>query len=100
MISIIGPRGCGKTTKLFKAARENNSIVLSTNSRALREKAKSLGYRELEIIGFGDLKNDNFSLGKEIMVDNAEYVLATFLEKFYGLKMKGFTASYENETRN
>lgn len=96
MIKIIGPRGTGKTTKLFELARENNAMILTSNSRALREKAKSLEYRDLEIIGFGDLDNDNFSLGKDVMVDNAEIVLQKLLDHFYGINMTGFTANQEN----
>ena len=97
MISIIGPRGSGKTVKLFEEARKNNAIILTANSRALREKAKSLGYRNLEIIGFGDLDNDNFSLNKDILVDNAENILQIFLNKFYNINMTGFTATLEDK---
>ena len=95
MISIIGPRRSGKTTKLFKAAQENNGIILTSNSRALREKAKSLGYRDLEIIGFGDLDNDNFSLGKKVFIDNIDSVCECLLNKFYGLETAGFSLTME-----
>ena len=101
MINIVGPRGSGKTTKLFEIAQENNGIILAPNSRALREKAKSLGYRDLEIIGFGDLDNDNFSLGKNVYVDNIDSVCSYLLNKFYGLEIAGFSVTTnENETRN
>ena len=98
MKTIIDKRGTGKTTKLFQLARETNSLILATNSRALREKARSKGYKDLEIIGFGDLDNDNFSLGKTLLVDNAEYVLQNLLDKFYGLDMIGFTATQEDNS--
>ena len=101
MINIVGPRGSGKTTKLFEIAQENNGIILAPNSRALREKAKSLGYRDLEIIGFGDLDNDNFSLGKDVYIDNIDFVCSYLLNKFYGLGIAGFSVTTnENETRN
>ena len=96
MISIVGERGSGKTTKLFHIAQEKNAIILTTNSRALRAKAKSLGYDDLEIIGFGDLNNDNFSFNKDVLVDNAEYVLQGLLNQFYELNMIGFTATKED----
>lgn len=96
MISIIGERGSGKTTKLFRIAQEKNAMILTANSRALRTKAKSLGYNDLEIIGFGDLNNDNFSFNKDILVDNAEYVLQGLLNQFYELNMIGFTATKED----
>lgn len=100
MIKVIGPRGTGKTTKLFELARKNNAMILTSNSRAMREKARSRGYNDLEIIGFGDLDNDNFSLNKDVLVDNAEYVLKDLLNKFYSINMTGFTANLEdnNET--
>ncbi len=101
MINIIGPRGSGKTIKLLQAAREKNNIILTSNSRALREKAKSLGYRDVEIIGFGDLDNDNFSLGKDVLIDNIDSVCDYLLNKFYGLEIVGFSVTInEDEKRN
>lgn len=96
MINIVGPRGSGKTTQLFEKAKELNAMILTTNSRALREKARAKGYKDLEIIGFGDLDNDNFSFRKTLLVDNGEYVLRGLLNKFYGLDMIGFTATMED----
>lgn len=103
MISIIGSRGSGKTVKLFKEARKNNAMILTINSRALRAKAKDLGYNDLEINGFGDLNNDDYSIDKPALVDECPYFLAGLLEKYYGIKMIGFNATMnenENETRN
>lgn len=101
MISIIGPRGSGKTTKLFELARKNNVMILTSNSRAMREKARSRGYNDIEIIGYGDLDNDNYSLEKDILVDNADDVLSYLINKFYSLKMIGYSATIdENEKRN
>lgn len=101
MISIIGPRGSGKTTKLFELARENNAMILTSNSRAMREKARSRGYNDIEIIGYGDLDNDNYSLEKDILVDNADDVLNYLINKFYSLKIIGYSATIdENEKGN
>ena len=95
MINIVGPRGSGKTAKLFEEARKNNAMILTINSRALRLKAKELGYNDLEINGFGDLKNDDYSLAKPALVDECPYFLATLLEKYYGINMIGFNATEE-----
>lgn len=89
MINIIGPRGSGKTTRLFEKAKELNAMILTTNSRALREKANSLGYKELEINGFGNLKNDDYSIAKPALVDNTDTFLAAMLEKYYNIEMIG-----------
>lgn len=101
MIKIIGPRGTGKTTKLFELARENNAMILTSNSRAMKEKARSRGYNDIEIIGYGDLDSDNFSLDKNVFVDNADDVLSCLINKFYSIKVIGYTATIdENEKRN
>ena len=101
MISITGPRGTGKTSKLFKLARENDAMILTSNSRAMREKARSRGYNDIEIIGYGDLDNDNYSLNKKIFVDNADDILNYLINKFYSIEVIGYTATIdENETRN
>lgn len=96
MHTIIGERGTGKTTKIFQLAKEINAIVLCPNSRALRQKAKALGYEDIEIIGFGDLDNDNYSFDKPVLIDEAAYILEGLLNKYYNLKMAGFSATIEN----
>lgn len=95
MISIIGPRGSGKTAKLFEQARKNNAMILTLNSHALREKAKALGYDDIEINGLGNLRNDDYSIGKPALIDESPYFLAALLDKYYGIKMIGFNATEE-----
>lgn len=95
MISIVGKRGSGKTVKLFEQARKNNAMILTLTSHALREKARALGYDDIEINGLGNLKNDDYSLTKPALVDESPYFLAALLEKYYGIKMIGFNATEE-----
>ena len=95
MISIIGQRGSGKTTKLFEQARKNNAMILTSNSHALRVKAHNLGYDDIEINGLGNLKNDDYSLDKPALIDECPYFLEGLLEKYYGIKMIGFNATEE-----
>lgn len=95
MISIVGKRGSGKTVKLFEQARKNNAMILTLNSHALREKAKALGYDDIEINGLGNLKNDDYSLAKSALVDESPYFLAALLNKYYGIEMIGFNATEE-----
>lgn len=95
MISIIGQRGSGKTIKLFEEARKHDAMILTTNSRALRQKAKDTGYGDIEINGFGDLKNDDYSIAKPALIDECPYFLAGLLEKYYNIKMIGFNATEE-----
>lgn len=95
MISIIGPRGSGKTAKLFEEAQKANAMILTLNSHALREKAKAMGYDDLEINGLGNLRNDDYSIGKPALIDESPYFLAALLDKYYGIKMIGFNATEE-----
>jgi hypothetical protein len=95
MISIVGKRGSGKTAKLFEQARKNNAMILTLNSHALREKAKALGYDDIEINGLGNLRNDDYSIGKAALIDESPYFLAALLDKYYGIKMIGFNATEE-----
>lgn len=99
MISIIGPRGSGKTMKLFEEARNRKAMVLTSNSRALRQKAKERGYSDIEIHGFGDLENDDYSIGKPALVDECPYFLAGLLEKYYNIKMIGFNATGDTDAK-
>ena len=95
MISIIGPRGSGKTMKLFEEARKHNAMILTANSRALRQKAKERGYSDIEINGFGNLENDDYSISKPALIDECPHFLAGLLEKYYNIEMIGFNATEE-----
>ena len=55
---IFGTRGSGRTLRSFNYARENNVIIISDNARALRVKAKSLGYDDIEILAPNELNGD------------------------------------------
>lgn len=96
MHTIIGERGSGKTTKIFQLAKQTGAMVLCPNSRALRQKAKAMGYEDLEIIGFGDLNNDDYSIDKPVVVDEAATVLNILLNNYYNLTMTGFSATIED----
>lgn len=96
MINIIGPRGSGKTVRLLEEARKNNAMILTANSRALRTKANELGYRDVEINGFGNLDNDDYSIAKPALIDNCDAFLASLLDEFYGIEMIGFNITEEN----
>ena len=81
--------------KNWPLGRELNAMILAGNSRALRQKAHTLGYDDIEINGFGDLKNDDYSIAKPALVDESSFFLATLLEKYYGIEMIGFSETEE-----
>lgn len=55
---IIGAHGSGRTLRCFNYARENNAIIVSDNARALRVKAKALGFNDIEIVLPRELNGD------------------------------------------
>lgn len=63
---IFGKRGSGRTVRCFEYARANNVIIISNNARALRVKAKSLGYDDIEILAPNEL-NGNYSNNKALL---------------------------------
>lgn len=56
---ILGERGSGRTLRCFHYARKNNAIIISNNARALRVKAKALGFNDIEILTLEEL-DDNY----------------------------------------
>ena len=56
---IFGTRGSGRTLRCFNYARDNNVIIISNNARALRVKAKSLGFDDIEILAPNELNGNH-----------------------------------------
>ena len=71
-------------------------MILTVNARALRVKANSLGYNDIEIIGFGNLKNDDYSIVKPTLVDNCDEVLSKLLDMYYRIDVQGVSLTTEN----
>lgn len=57
---IFGERGSGRTLRCFNYARKNNAIIISNNARALRVKAKALGFDDVKILAPEEL-NGNYA---------------------------------------
>ena len=66
MERIIDIRGTGKTSKLFNLAKENNGIVVCSNSAIFREKAYSYGITGIDFITYSEfLENlENYKFRK------------------------------------
>ena len=96
MKAIIDKRGSGKIKKLLEiASKTPYSIVLTQDKRALKVKANSYGYNNLEIIDYQDLQDDNYPLGANVFVHNGDKVLYELLNTYFGLNVSGFTATLE-----
>ena len=95
---IIDKRGSGKIKQLLETANEiPNSIILTQDKRALKVKAHSYGYENLEIIDYQDLRNDNYPIGATVFVHNGDKTLYHLLDNYFGLNVGGFTATMEDE---
>ena len=95
MFILIDVRGSGKTKKLLELAREKNAIILTQDKRALKVKAKSYGYDDINVLDYEDLENDEYDLMKPILIHNVDKVLDYLFDRYYGLKPIGFSATKE-----
>ena len=92
---IIRSRDSGKAQELLKYAQENNALVITSNKRGLKTKAKELNIRNVEIIDYNDLENDNFDITKPVIIHNADKFLQTFLEHYFNIQLIGMSATLD-----
>jgi len=97
MITIINDRGTGKSQQLLTVAREKNATILTQDKRAFKVKAHSYGYDDIKILDYDDLENDDYDLTQPILIHNADKVLEYLLDRYYGLKPIGFSATKQKE---
>lgn len=93
MNQIVGKRGSGKTTKCLERARNQNAVVLCENKRALRAKADSLGFQDVEIVEFSDMKYTQRN--QKVVIDEALLLFKNWLERAYSVKVD--TMSFTEE---
>lgn len=96
MITIINGRGTGKSKQLLEQARANNAIILTKDKRGFEVKAKAYGYDNIDILDYEDLENDDYNLTRPILIHNVEHYLDYMTDRYYGLKVLGFSATKEN----
>ena len=97
MIAIMQERNSGKSRKLLELAAEHDATVVTQNKRALKEKAKAYGIKGIDIIDYDDLWNDNYDIYKPIFIHNGDKMLAHLFDKFYNLKVAGFSATINED---
>ena len=88
---IARPIGTGKTKELLRTAIENNGIVFTNNKRALKVKADSYGFKDVEIIDWDDLLDHNYDENKPIYVHKLEDIMKEWLYSDYGLRLDGYS---------
>ena len=97
MLTIIRDRDSGKAHQLLEAARKLNCAILTQDKHAFEVKANSYGFEDVPIIDYDDLKNDNYDYGGNILIHNGDKVLQWLFDYFYGLEVKGFSATVSKE---
>lgn len=96
MFTIIRDRDSGKAKQLMEIAIKNHGTILTQNKRALLVKAHSYGFENLNIIDYDDLRNGDYHLpDTPVYVHNGDKVLSWLLEKYYGIKIDGFSATLD-----
>ena len=96
MIKLIGGRNTGKTKLLLEAANKTHGTVLAENKEALRVKANSYGFYDVNIINYQDLYDGNYYYGEPVYIQKAELFLETVARKF-GLELQGLTFTEDKE---
>ena len=95
---IIDGRGTGKAKQLLEAAAQTeNSAILTQDKRALEVKANSYGIKDVKIFDYEDLENDEIGIYTNLYIHNADKFLVYILNRYYALKLGGFTATLEVE---
>lgn len=99
MITIIQNRGTGKAKKLLEIARENGAIIITQDKRAFEVKAKSYGFSDIEILDYEDLEDDNYTIDKPVLIHEVNHILPYLLDRYYGLKVIGYSGTLEIEEK-
>lgn len=91
MYRIIGSRGTGKTYRLLEKASEVGGIIVCSNPSAMREKAHTLGFTNLEFMQYKDYAT--YYCEKPVFIDELEM----YVRAISGRTLKGYTYTLEDE---
>lgn len=76
MYKEIGVKGNGKTRRLLEYASKNRSIVVCNMPKAMEEKAREYGIKNIECISYSTFLDVKHKLkGQTIVVDEIESLL-------------------------
>lgn len=92
---IARPIGTGKTRELLETALENDGIVLTTNKRALMEKAKAYGLDDICIVDWADLLYNDYDHDKPLYVNKLDDAMEEYFKLDFGLKLAGYSVAME-----
>ena len=87
---IARERGTGKTEELLRLASEDKALVLTSNKRALQEKANAYGI-PVQIVDLNDLIYGNYTDYDRLYVHKLDDVMEDYFWKDFSLNLKGFS---------
>ena len=91
MYNIVGTRGIGKTYRLLELANGVKGVVICSNPRAMREKAATLGFTEIQgFISYRDSIDER--TGQDTFIDDLEL----YAKALVGRDLKGYTYTIDN----
>lgn len=93
MYTFIGGRGTGKTYKLLEVANETKGVIICSNPRAMREKARSWGFTEIkDFLSYQEKESITMDTNS-LYIDNLE----KFIQEDMGWRLKGYTYTIEED---
>lgn len=84
---IVNKRSTGKTFKLIFLVDRENGILVCENPAAMKVKADSYGYKDIEIISYEDYHNSNYDGDKLIFIHDLTRFVSTFHKKLAGYSL-------------
>lgn len=99
MEKVFMGRGKGKTSKLIELSSKNNIPigVFSINwAKIIKQKAFDMGIKIPEPIILSNKTTFRSQNIEGVYVDNAEFMLQTLFESYYGVMLKGFSMSTDD----
>ena len=94
MYRIIDSRGCGKTSRLFLLAKENNGIIVCANPLHMRTKAHNYGITGLRFMSYQELIERKDTIGDPLFIDELEVFVRLYLTEI--ARIGGYTLSNED----
>lgn len=97
MNKIFGARGTGKTVKMLEAANNTDSVIVTRDPQSLREKAFILGFKNVNIISFGEFFRQCHTGSYQEADKSPAYIhdLEKYLEYIHQSPIQGFTCSVD-----
>lgn len=93
----MGGRGTGKTYRLLEKANETKGIVISSNPNAMREKARSWGFTDIEDF-VSPRDSVSYYFTKPLYIDNLEKFVTEVLTS--GPKLTAYTYTFEEDNES